>query len=131
MSDRLNFGPSPQIITVNKTVVEQRAPTDESVCLLNEMTQKARENLVAGFATSNNTLQATWALFEEVQTAERVYLCKAILNGNEKILTIKIPVGEARTPEEEVGRVYTALCDAVARELMAPLMVEMARSRRF
>ena len=42
----------------NITVKEYKAPTDESVKLLNEMTEKALNNIVKTFSTSNNTLQA-------------------------------------------------------------------------
>ena len=45
------------LVPYDKTVIEKRAPTDESIKLLNEMQEKAYDNITAIYRCENNKLQ--------------------------------------------------------------------------
>lgn len=109
----------------NITVTEHRAPTDESVKLLNEMSDKALKNIVKTFSTTNNTLQATAAVYEDYRNEQRKFLCKFVLNGKENLLEVDIPTWEYSTPQQMIEELYTQICSKLAIELMQPLLAEM------
>lgn len=109
----------------NITVNEHRAPTDESVKLLNEMTEKALNNIVKTFSTTNNTLQVTAAVYEDYRNQQREVLCKFVLNGKENILRVDIPTYEYDTPKKIVQELYKQVCNKLALEIMQPFRKEL------
>lgn len=111
----------------NITVNEHRAPTDESVKLLNEMTEKALKNIVNNFSTTNNTLQATVAVYEDYRNSSREFLCKFLLNDKENILRVDIPHYEYDTPEKMVQELYKQVCNKLALEIMQPFLKELSK----
>lgn len=111
----------------NITINEHRAPTDESVRILNEMTEKALKNIVSNFSTTNNTLQATVAVYEDYRNSERQFLCKFVLNGKENILRVDIPTYEYDTPEKMVQELYKQVCNKLALEIMQPFLKELGK----
>lgn len=111
----------------NITVNEHRAPTDESVKILNEMTEKALKNIVSNFSTTNNTLQATVAVYEDYRNSERQFLCKFVLNGKENILRVDIPTYEYDTPEKMVQELYKQVCNKLALDVMQPFLKELSK----
>lgn len=109
----------------NITVNEHRAPTDESVKLLNELTEKALNNIVKTFSTTNNTLQVTAAVYEDYRNQQREVLCKFVLNGKENILRVDIPTYEYDTPKKIVQELYKQVCNKLALEIMQPFRKEL------
>lgn len=115
----------------NITVKEYRAPTDESVKLLNEMTDKALKNIVNTFSTTNNTLQLTAAVYEDYRYEKREFLCKFVLNGKSHALQVGIPTWEFNTPEAMIEELYKRICNELAVELMQPLLKEIQNASRY
>lgn len=113
----------------NITVNEQRAPTDASLKLLNEMTEKALKNIVSNFSTTNNTLQTTVAVYEDYKNSDRQFLCNFVLNGKQNILQIDIPIYEYDTPEKMVQELYQQVCNKLAAEIMQPFLKEISKGR--
>lgn len=111
----------------NINVTEHRAPTDVSVKLLNEMTEKALKNIVSNFSTTNNTLQTRVAVFIDCRNGDRQFLCKFILNGKENILQIDLPIYEYDTPEKMVQELYRQVCNKLAAEIMQPFLKEISK----
>lgn len=109
----------------NITVKEYRAPTDESIKLLNELTDKALKNITRTFSTSNNTLQMTAAVYEDYKNSSRAFLCKFVLNGKEHLLEVDIPTWKYDTVDSIVTALYTEVCNKLAVEMMQPLLKEM------
>lgn len=109
----------------NITVKEYRALTDESIKLLNEMTDKALKNIVNTFSTTNNTLQLTAAVYEDFRHEKREFLCKFVLNGKSHTLQVGILTWEFNTPEAMIEELYKRICNELAMEMMQPLLQEM------
>ena len=73
-------------------VTEKRAPTDESVRLLNEMQEKAFDNIVECVQLSNNELtDATYWLYPDYNSFSEMARIRFSLNGNVKDFTFKLP----------------------------------------
>lgn len=111
----------------NITVKEYRAPTDESVKLLNEMTDKALKNIVNTFSTTNNTMQTTVAIHEDYRNGRREFLCKFVLNGKSNILQVDIPTWQYETPQQMVEQLYTQICHKLAVEILQPFLKELGK----
>jgi len=73
-------------------VTEKRAPTDESVRLLNEMQQKAFDNVVSCIQLSNNQLKdiTCWIYPDQYSFDERARI-RFELNGKVIDFTFKLP----------------------------------------
>lgn len=127
MFDNYHLSAVTQRVTENVNVREYKAPTDESVKLLNEFTEKALENLVKSFSTSNNTLQTTWAFYDDNLRQERKFLCKFVLNNTTHRLTVDLPSHKFSRPEDMVKELYTEICNKLAQEIMLPLFEEMRK----
>ena len=125
MLDSYHLSAVTQRVTDNVNVREYKAPTDESVKLLNESTEKALKNLVKSFSTSNNTLQVTWAFYEDHLRQESQFLCKFVLNNKTHTLEVGIPDWRFDKPEDMVKELYTKICNKLTQELMKPLFEEM------
>ena len=111
----------------NVTVKEYRAPTDESVRLLNEMTEKALNNIVKIFSTSNNTLQAKVAVYKDHRLQVNEFMCKFTLNGKDHMLRVEINAYETPDMNSMVEKLYTKVCEKLAHELMQPFFQELKR----
>lgn len=116
-----------QYVDRNVTVKEYRAPTDESVKLLNEMTDKALNNIVQNFNTSNNCLQMTGAVYMDERLQQKSFLLKFTLNGKDHKLRVDVDGWECLTQQQMVGKVYTKVCEKLTEELMKPLLDELNR----
>lgn len=111
----------------NITVKEYKAPTDESVKILNEMTEKALNNIVKTFSTSNNTLQAKVAVYQDHRMQVNEFMCKFTLNGKDHMLRVEINAYETPDMDSMVEKLYTKVCEKLAQELMQPFFQELKR----
>lgn len=111
----------------NITVKEYKAPTDESVKLLNEMTEKALNNIVKTFSTSNNTLQAKVAVYQDHRMQVNEFMCKFTLNGKDHMLRVEINAYETPDIDSMVEKLYTKVCEKLAQELMQPFFQEIKK----
>lgn len=114
----------------NITVKEYRAPTDESIKIFNELTDKALKNIINSFSTTNNTLQVTAAVYEDYRNQEQEFLCKFVLNGKSHLIQLALPSYEVATPQAMVEELYKKICNKLAAEIMQPLLKEMNNACR-
>lgn len=119
-----------QYVDRNVTVKEYRAPTDESVKLLNEMTDKALNNIVQSFSTTNNCLQMTGAVYVDEFRQQKSFLLKFTLNGKDHKFHVDVDSWGWTSPQEMVNNVYTKVCEKLTGELMKPLLDELNRVGR-
>jgi len=119
-----------QYVDRNVIVKEYRAPTDESVKLLNEMTDKALNNIVQNFNTYNNCLQMTGAVYVDERLQQKSFLLKFTLNGKDHKFHVDVDSWECSTPPQMVDKVYTKVCEKLTGELMKPLLDELSRVGR-
>lgn len=114
----------PRSIHQTTTVTEKRAPTDESVRLLKEMEQAAQDKLLSITRLKDNSLDATWHIFEDPARDNMEAICRFSLNGQEH--RIKIPIERSmRYKEDEIG---AKIHEAITREIAAVLAVDLFRN---
>lgn len=66
------------------TVHEHKAPTDQSIELLNEMTEKAKQNIVDSIHIKNNIIDCALIYFQDDITTDSLrYVVRFKLNGKE------------------------------------------------
>lgn len=73
------------------TIKEVKAPTDESIRLLNEFQEKALDNLISKVEVKNNIVEGTVMAFEMARTTmviqyEVMIICKFKINGQEFVV---------------------------------------------
>jgi len=111
-------------ITKNVNITEKRAPTDESLKLLEEMREKSLKSIVGSVSTTNNTLSAACIAFENPVNYETVYIVKFVLNGKEYQVKTKLD-NLLEDKKEHLDKVYKNLCEQLAQEIMQPVFKEM------
>jgi hypothetical protein len=106
-------GPS----SVNVSVTEKRAPTDESVRLLNEMQKKAEANLLAALHLDNNELKGMVHIYQDVLRASKNVVVVFELNGKQVRHESKI---KEWVPKDEIpGILVKELSQTIACELLS------------
>lgn len=101
---------------VTREVHEHRAPTDESVKLLREMEQKARDQITKSIRLESNNLKANIYQYLDPLSMDKVYRIVADING-------KRVESEIRTPEylnfdEQVALIHKGISDMVANHIL-------------
>jgi hypothetical protein len=114
-------------VTENVVVNEHRAPTDESLRLLNEMQEKAMKNIVDRVILQDNVVNGISVLFEG--TFDRVQYVKFNLNGRTITTEFRFSRMDAlkaqnsgKDPEQVIGEL---LC----LEITKAVMEEMRNSK--
>jgi PAB1-binding protein PBP1 len=119
-----------ELVPYEKTVHEYRAPTDESVKLLNEFKEKATENILSSFKLKDNIMEVNGFFIrrDAVSWTIDIY-CRFKLNGKEFNLKESFDAQEFRKDidynynvesyKNAVLRlVYTKVSEIIALELI-------------
>jgi hypothetical protein len=120
-------------VPFEKTVKEYRAATDESIRLLNEMQQRAEENIIKKIEINGNDLRAV-ALAYHFSPMDNNYVfdCKFILNSKEYFFREKIDKRDLRVrnvESEEFAKEYVKelVCNnlsiLIAKELVSNIFL--------
>lgn len=110
-----------------QTVIEKRAPTDESVKLLSEMEKAARDRVLAVYRTKDTVVDAVIVeMRRDPEHAGRCYHFAFTLNGRE--IRFKKTVDErdladmARSRHALGGYLYQAIAHEVTRVVMGDMV---------
>ena len=114
-----------QYVTKEVNVKEYKAPTDESVKLLNEMTEKSLANIVKQFSVQDNDFNFGVVVYKNPLRYTTEVHIKFKLNGKEH--TANFDVDEFKSVEGQVQDVYKALCGKLAEILMTPIFDQIRR----
>lgn len=121
-------------VSANIDVHEHRAPTDESVKLLNEMEEKARENIIASISVTDNTINGVaLAYVDEVFTAGRPYIriyLKFSVNGREYSFEETVNAFEHIPDQKEMvlylqDRLKAKVVDGIFRHMQAQIIEQL------
>jgi hypothetical protein len=107
-------------ITHAKTEIhEHRAPTDKSVAILSEMEQVVRGKLLSVNRLINNTLEATWYIFDEPMAWDLRGVLHFKLNGRE--FKIDVPLERHLCSADQARRMAEKLIQLISVELTRQL----------
>lgn len=79
-----------EYIPYEKTVIEKKAPTDESIKLLNEFKEEALKDTMLVFTLKNTSFEAAFRYVEFSQTMEKKAIVTFTVNEKNIIKEIKI-----------------------------------------
>lgn len=119
MSDRSIFPGLHRDQHTNVTITEKRAPTDESVRLLREMEDKAREQVYASVVLDSNGFKGL-ALFSE-QPWERVDVATIIYEFNGHKERCEVRLDQMLQIEERIDLIVKTLGEHIAQKTLVEL----------
>lgn len=123
MFDRtvINMRPTTEYVDRHVTITEKRAPTEQSVRLLNEMEQAAEDRLICRGEIRNNTLAAQWSVFQDFASAMMDYkvAVRVVLNNKEHILRFYIQYAHGKDRQSVVVAVRDKIAELIATQIMA------------
>jgi hypothetical protein len=105
--------------TSNVEIIEKRAPTDESLKLLEEMHEKVVENILYSGTISDNSLNAVWEVYQNYMTCNIEAAVRIKLNGKERIVHLKLPF-HCHSFEDRVEYIYEEICKELAKDILQP-----------
>lgn len=114
---------------VTREIHEHRAPTDESVKLLREMEDKAREKIEQSIRVGNNGFECTVTVEWEAISDEKIVTALFALNGKRmraeaRLLRYKV----TDEPMQLAEAIRDAVAQVIAAEVLKPaLMASMFR----
>jgi hypothetical protein len=128
MFDRIHVHPTKHVpYEKSVTVHEHRAPTDESVRILDEMRAKAERDIAAVFITKDNSLADAAVLFQPVPGGAGFEWAAAVafkLNGREIVLHERMAHADlVGDPREALRVLQKKLAERLMQEL-TPLVIE-------
>lgn len=106
-------------IDADVEVHEHRAPTDQSVKLLSDMESAARAKLLSVNRLINNTLEATWYVFDDPAAFDLKAVLQFKLNG--RPFKIEVDLERRLTKAEQARKMVENLIDHISQELVKRL----------
>jgi hypothetical protein len=112
-------------------VTEKRAPTDESVRLLNEMQQKAFDNVLSCVQLDNNELKdITWWIYYDPYIFSEKARVRFMLNG--RLFDKEITLPCKYTKSEEIPKlIMNKVLEYIAIEVTVKLFEDNTNIRQF
>jgi len=98
-------------VSVEKTVHEHRAPTDESVRLLREFEQAARDKILDSVRVTDSLFDGLLHYQHDYLNLKKLFACVIKLNG--KKITARFECDESLSREQ----IILGIRDAIAREI--------------
>lgn len=105
-------------------LTEKRAPTDESVRLLKEMEQKARDKVIASIELDSNLVKGRVFVMKDYLSGKNNFAVLMDING--KRVEIKVSTDEFQSPEAQLHEVYEEIGKRIAVEVM-PAVFDTAK----
>lgn len=104
--------------THNTTVVEKRAPTDESVKLLREMERAAQDSVIKSIRVNNCEIDCVIHVHRDVLNHQHMIATIYKLNGSRRTVESRISVDK---PRDEIAR---TIINDVAKDIAVSLLEE-------
>jgi len=112
-------------IPYEKTVKEIKAPTDESVKLLNEMSEEVIKNIMHEYKVENTNIDTAILIHDDPKRRMKVVVLKIVVNGEERIYSTGM--NDVSIIEEGVEIFQLAIFDLVkdaVTDIVSGLVVE-------
>lgn len=108
------------------TVHEHKAPTDESVRLLKELTREAEKHVLSKGKLKFNKIEVEWKVWNNWQSGETECVGRFDINGDEHRMTVPLEGYEAKRLYQTSPKQFATLIrDAVIKELATIMTVAL------
>lgn len=111
----------PQHNTV--TVTEKRAPTDDSIQMLREMKQKARDEVLASIKIGDTAFECVVHLMCDQMSNDTIFRAVVSLNG--KNIKVESRSRSTDTIESRVTKLVDNLSHRIATEILRPSLDQL------
>lgn len=122
------FGRIDVDIESHKTVHENRAPTDQSVQLLREMEQKARDNILLAIRSDSNDFKYTASVYSDNHQFTHRLRVQFAINGHQHDIDFELPFQYRDMKGKDL---ILQVRDLVAKELANLITIDLLRARVF
>jgi len=121
--------------TINKTIHEHRAPTDDSVKLLREMEDASKESIVGMCKIEDNTLNGVIVIFERMPGfMNRLAYIRFTFNGKEHVIKEQLDDSFEFNKDAAVKMLFNAvhqrIDEALRPDIVKALLKNIAETRR-
>lgn len=114
---------STECVPYEKTVIEKKAPTDESIRLFNEMREKAILETVAVYEVKNTGFDAVISVMQSSVNFTKIITLKVVVNGKEYVKSLPF---DAIKQKALGDRVVDYIID-VYRQLVKEIVVDITK----
>ena len=120
----------PREYNIKSEITENRATTDESIKLLNEMHEKTLENILGNITFKDNNFFGKLHVYRRFISDQIIYHLQFSLNGNKH--NIKIPVDRYKnlTDEQTLDYITDTLANYLSRTMLKHLFENITREER-
>lgn len=113
---------------VTKEVHEHRAPTDESVKLLREMEQKAKDQVIKSIQLEANHLNANVYIYADPMSFNNMFRVVFDINGHSYVSDIAIPLD---APTDVIAqKLHRGISDVIAQKILEDVAVTVSKLMR-
>lgn len=123
-------GRDTQYVTKEVNITENRAPTDDSVKLLREMEDKARDQIILQVHLPHGPVPLSAVVQHDAMREGTWFAVKVMVGGKERVLKWHVDHDYSYDHQKALDEVFKGCCEAVASELMQGVMAELAKNMR-
>jgi hypothetical protein len=106
-----------RLVPYEKTVTEHKAPTDDSIRLLNEFQEEARKNLIRQIPLKNNIIKGDISVFDCKIDNVKLISIRFAVNGEEIIIEDKITDDINMNPDAAAEKIINMISKTIAQKL--------------
>ena len=116
--------------THHHSVIERRAPTDESVRLLREMEEAAEKRVLERGELRSNELNVRWSIYHDRVDLDGITVnCRWKLNGVERTFEFPMCRNMYQDPKSKFIEIRDRLTEKIAEEVLMPLVTDSDKLR--
>lgn len=105
-----------------KTVIEKRAPTDDSIRIYDEMLDKCYSTILNSITIANNIVNVNIIVYQELQSDNRMCRYSAVINGIKVEDTIEIKEFYFDCMEQFYELVYVEIANYLAKTFVKQMI---------
>lgn len=110
------------------SVVEKRAPTDDSIRLYAEIKEKAYSSVLSTIELQDNILNLSAIVYEEVNSMHKVCKYRLTLNGKEILGEKRIDALDIKT--KDIREVYSEIVNDISQYIAVEILKEVEEDIR-
>lgn len=119
-----------EFVPYKKTIIEKKAPTDDSIRLYDEIKEKAYNSILKTIRIEDNTISISAILFDDFLTFDKIWKYRFILNGKEYFGQERFSEMEFLKNEEEIlRRIIQKVSNQITIEIFGKINQEYIKIR--
>lgn len=113
-----------EYVPYEKSIVEHRAPTDDSIRLWEQMKEKAYKSILDTIEIRDNCVNVNSIVYDDMLTLSKVCSYRLLLNGKEITGEVRWSSNELKSKAE----LYHKIVDSAARDIAVEIVKALDKS---